>query len=185
MSLSKAPESANTDFKAVTARGLKVSICTLIAEVGTIESEYKGEKKKLNKVYFEFTLANGEKIGKLFTYSFHDQSGLTKALTAWVSSKDFNKDLTVYLNSLVILNLVENEYKEKTYVNIDSFICFEGSEMKQPTFEDVKAYIFDYDSPETHDNLKHVPQHIFNKMETTKEYEAFRQNKLQVTEQYL
>lgn len=178
MSLSKAPESANADFKQVTARGLKVAICTLISEVGTIETDYKGEKKKLKKVYFEFTLANGEKIGKLFTYSFHEQSVLTKVLTAWVSSKDFNKDLTVYLNSLVILNLVENEYKEKTYVNIDSFICFEGSEMKQPTFEDVKAYIFDYDDESTHDNLKHVPQYIFNKMETTPEYEKFRQNKI-------
>ena len=178
MSLSKAPESANTDFKAITARGLKVAICTLIAEIGTIESEFNGKKKDLKKVYFEFQLANGEKVGKLFTYSFHEQSGLTKALTAWVSSKDFNKDLTVYLNSLVILNLVENEHKEKMYVNIDSFICFEGSEMKQPTFEDVKAYIFDYDDENTHDNLKHVPQYIFSKMENTKEYEAFRQNKI-------
>lgn len=178
MSLSKAPESANQDFKTVTARGLKVAICTLIAEVGTLESEFNGKKKDLKKVYFEFQLANGEKVGKLFTYSFHEQSGLTKTLTAWVSSKEFNKDLTVYLNSLVILNLVENEYKEKKYVNIDSFICFEGSEMKQPNFGAIETYIFDYDSPETHDNLKHVPQYIFNKMETTKEYEAFRQNKI-------
>jgi len=175
MSLSKAPE-AQTDFKAVTARGLKVAKCTLIAEVGTIESEFKGVKKNLKKLYFEFTLANGEKVGKLFTYSFHEQSTLTKALAAWCGSKDFNKDLTVYLNSLVILNLVENDYKEKTYVNIDSFICFEGSEMKEPNFEGVKGFIFDYDNEETHCNLIEVPQYIFSKMENTKEYAKYLDN---------
>lgn len=176
MSLSKAPESASQDFKAVTARGLKVAICSLIAEIGTLEQEFKGVKKKLKKLYFEFTLSNGEKVGKMFTYSFHEQSTLLKTLTAWAGSKDFNRDLTVYLGSLVVLNLVENVVNDKSYINIETFINFHSSEMKEPNFEDVKSYIFDYDDATTYENLIHVPQYIFNKMELTPEYAKYLDN---------
>ena len=40
MSLSTPPKSGNSEFKAVTARGLQPAICSLIVDMGTLEQEY-------------------------------------------------------------------------------------------------------------------------------------------------
>ena len=180
MSLKTEPESKGGS--AITARGLKLAICTIIAEVGTIKTVYNGEEKEMPKVYFEFQLINGEKIGKLFTFSFYDKAQLAKSLIGWTGSTEFEKDLTYYIGKKVVLSLVEAKQGDKTYVNIDSFNNFETSELKDNDFTGVECFCFDYEDESTYKNLSKIPMYIFKKMETTKEYEKFRQNKLEVPE---
>ena len=183
MSLTTPPKSGNSEFKAVTARGLQPAICSLIVDMGTLEQEYQGTKKQLYKVYFEFTLQNGERVGKIFTYSFHEKSALTQCLIAWCNSKDFVKDLSKYVGSMVVLNLVDSVVKEKTYVNIQSFIFFDEKGIFKDSikdFENVKCISFDYADSLTWSTFENglIPQYILDKMMETKEFENWKNDKL-------
>lgn len=181
MSLSTPPE--GKEFKAVEARGLQPAICSLIVDMGTLKSVYNGVEKNLYKVYFEFTLANKEKVGQIFTFSFHEGAALTKALKSWCNSSEFTRDLSKYLGSMVVLNLVEYKKESKVYVNIDSFIYFDEKGFFKDSikeFESVKCISFDYADNLTWSTFENglIPQYILDKMMETKEFENWKNDKL-------
>ena len=181
MSLSTPPE--GKEFKAIEARGLQPAICSLIVDMGTLKSVYNGIEKNLYKVYFEFTLTNKEKVGQIFTFSFHEGAALTKALKSWCNSSEFTKDLSKYLGSMVVLNLIEDKKESKVYVNIDSFIYFDiNGPFKESakSFEGVNCYSFDYADPQTWLTFENklIPQYIFDKMADSEEFKNWVNDKI-------
>ena len=103
--------------------GNHTAICVRMIHIGTAEFEYKGEKKKQNRVrlYFElsyekatFKAENGEEnfmVSKEYTLSMHEKATLRKDLESW-RGKAFTEeeakafDITVLLGVCCMVNII-------------------------------------------------------------------------------
>jgi len=125
--------------KQVTPAGSHVARCYGMIEVGTEETEYKGEKKVGHKVIVDFELPletavfrEGEDerpfvISKEYNLSFHEKATLRKDLEAWRGAKFTEAeaesfDITRLVGKACMLNVTHNKSADgtKTYANISS-----------------------------------------------------------------
>ncbi len=119
--------------------GMYVARCYSMIEIGTVETEFNGEKKKAHKVSITWELPSelatfreekGEEpfvVSKTYTLSMHEKSTLRKDLESWrgkgytdEEAKRF--DITKLLGQPCNLNVIHVPGKEagKTYVQIAS-----------------------------------------------------------------
>ena len=116
-----------------------IARCYKMIHIGTVDDNYMGQAKKLNKVriYWElpaemkiYKQENGEEpavISKEFTLSMGDKANLRKMLASW-RGKDFTEeeakqfDITKLLGVACFLNIIHKPNKEntKTYEEIAS-----------------------------------------------------------------
>lgn len=134
--IAKKPEN---DFKKVEP-GSYVARCYSMIEIGTIETEYKGQKKKQQKVMLTFELPeeldvfNEDKglepyaVSKTYTLSMFKDSNLRKDLEGW-RGKGFTEeeaeafDITKLLGLPCMLSIIHEpgvSDPSKTYVKIAS-----------------------------------------------------------------
>ena len=125
--------------KQVTPAGSHVARCYGMIEVGTEESEYKGEKKVGHKVIVDFELPletavfrEGEPekpfvISKEYNLSFHEKATLRLHLEAWrgatfTDEEAKNFDITRLVGKACMLNITHKKSADgtKTYANINS-----------------------------------------------------------------
>lgn len=132
-------EKKESDFKQVEP-GTYVARCYSMIEIGTIETEYMGEKKKAHQVCITWELPEekavfreekGEEpfaVSKTYTLSMHEKSTLRKDLEGW-RGKGFTEeearkfDITKLLGKACILNIIHEPGKQdpsKSYVKIAS-----------------------------------------------------------------
>ena len=123
--------------KQVTPAGSHVARCYGMIEVGTEESEYKGEKKVGYKVIVDFELpletaifreGEAEKpfvISKEYNLSFHEKATLRKDLEAWrgapfTEAEAESFDITRLVGKPCMLNITHKKSADgtKTYANI-------------------------------------------------------------------
>lgn len=111
--------------------------CYSMIHIGTIQEEFQGEKKIMNKVRIswelptelkEFKQGEGEKpyiLSKEFTLSLHEKSSLRAFLKSW-RGKDFTEeeaksfDVTKLLGVICMLSVGHKESKGKVYAEINS-----------------------------------------------------------------
>lgn len=123
--------------KKVVPSGSHVARCYGMIQIGTLESEWAGEKKVQHKVMIDWELplelavfkeGEGEKpfvISKEFTLSFHEMSALRKYLQSW-RGKPFTDseanafDISKLIGSTCMLNIIHKASTDgsKTYANI-------------------------------------------------------------------
>jgi hypothetical protein len=125
--------------KQVTPAGSHVARCYGMLEIGTEESEYKGEKKIGYKVIVDFELpletaifreGEAEKpfvISKEYNLSFHEKATLRKDLEAWrgavfTEAEAESFDITRLVGKACMLNITHKKSADgtKTYANISS-----------------------------------------------------------------
>lgn len=134
-----ATKSEGGNFKKVEA-GTYVARCYSMIEIGTIETEFNGEKKKAHKVSITWELptekavffeAKGEEpfaVSKTYTLSMHEKSTLRKDLESWrgkgyTDAEARSFDITKLLGQPCILSVIHQPGKTdptKTYVAISS-----------------------------------------------------------------
>lgn len=130
--------SSGKDF-AIHPAGVFAARCTRIIDLGTVDSEWQGQKKKKHDIVFCWESAElmpdteGEFAGKPFlviqrwTASLSDKANMRKALESWRGRKFTpaeidSFDLKNVLGKACFLNLVHNEKEGKTYSNIASIM---------------------------------------------------------------
>lgn len=125
--------------KKVVPAGSHVARCYSMIQIGTVESEYLGEKKVLHKVTIDFELPletavfrDGEVekpfvISKEYTLSFNEKATLRKHLESWrgkafTDAEAANFDITKLVGATCMLNIVHKASADgsKTYANIAS-----------------------------------------------------------------
>lgn len=132
-------EKKGEDFKKVEP-GTYVARCYSMIEIGTIETEFQGQKKKQRKVNLTWELPtemdtfNPEKgqepyvVSKTYTLSMHEKSTLRKDLESW-RGKGFTEeearsfDVVKLLGAPCILSIIHVPGKDdpsKMYVQIGS-----------------------------------------------------------------
>lgn len=135
-----APKSGGSNLpKKVVPSGSHVARCYSMIQIGTVESEYLGEKKLQHKVTIDFELPletavfrEGEPekpfvISKEYTLSFHEKSTLRSHLQSW-RGKAFTDeeaakfDITKLVTATCMLNVVHKASADgtKVYANIAS-----------------------------------------------------------------
>jgi hypothetical protein len=157
-------------------------------QIGTVESEYLGEKKTLHKVMIDFELPletaifrEGEPekpfvISKEYTLSFHEKSTLRSHLQSW-RGKAFTDeeaakfDITKLVGATCMLNVVHKASADgtKTYANIASISPIPKGltcpEQVNPT------RILAYDSW-NQDVFMSLPEWLADKISATPEYKS-------------
>ena len=127
--------SSGSDFKPVDA-GTYVARCYSMVHIGTVEQEYMGEKKDMNKVRITWELPTelykteeDEKpfsVSKEFTLSMHEKANLRKFLEGW-RGKGFSEDeakkfdITKLLGVPCMISIIHKTSKQgKVYAEITS-----------------------------------------------------------------
>ena len=120
--------------------GSYIARCYSMVEIGTIETEYNGEKKKQKKVCLtwelpeELAVFNEEKgpepyaVSKTYTLSMHEKSTLRKDLESWrgkayTEEEARRVDITRLLGQPCIVSVVHQAGKadpNKTFVTVSS-----------------------------------------------------------------
>lgn len=184
-----APKSGGSNLpKKVTPAGSHVARCYSMIQIGTVESEYLGEKKTLHKVMIDFELPletavfrEGEPekpfvISKEYTLSFHEKSTLRSHLQSW-RGKAFTDeeaakfDITKLVGATCMLNVVHKASADgtKTYANIASISPIPKGltcpEQVNPT------RILAYDSW-NQDVFMSLPEWLADKISATPEYKS-------------
>lgn len=162
--------------------------CYSMVHIGTIQEEFQGEKKIMNKVRIswelptelkEFKQGEGEKpyvLSKEFTLSLHEKSSLRAFLKSW-RGKDFMEeeaksfDVTKLLGVTCMLSVGHKENKGKVYAEINSVSPiikgFTVPAQINPTFE------LNYDNF-TMDAFMTLPEFIRKKMEGSLEFKKIQ-----------
>lgn len=184
-----APKSGGSNLpKKVVPAGSHVARCYSMIQIGTVESEYLGEKKTLHKVMIDFELPletavfrEGEPekpfvISKEYTLSFHEKSTLRSHLQSW-RGKAFTDeeaakfDITKLVGATCMLNVVHKASTDgtKTYANIASISPIPKGltcpEQVNPT------RILAYDSW-NQDVFMSLPEWLADKISATPEYKS-------------
>jgi hypothetical protein len=159
-----------------------------MVHIGTIQEEFQGEKKTMNKVRIswelptelkEFKQGEGEKpyvLSKEFTLSLHEKSSLRAFLKSW-RGKDFTEDeaksfdVTKLLGVTCMLSVGHKESKGKVYAEINSVSPtikgFNVPSQINPTFE------LNYDNF-TIEAFMTLPEFIRKKMEGSLEFKKIQ-----------
>lgn len=127
-------EKKGGDFKPIDP-GTYVARCYSMIEIGTIETEFNGHKKKSHKVSIGWELPtetavfnpdNGPEpyvVNKTYTLSMHEKSTLRKDLESWRGKKYTDAeavavDITKLISQPCLLTIVHDEKDGKTYANV-------------------------------------------------------------------
>jgi hypothetical protein len=162
--------------------------CYSMVHIGTIQEEFQGEKKTMNKVRIswelptelkEFKQGEGEKpyvLSKEFTLSLHEKSSLRAFLKSW-RGKDFTEDeaksfdVTKLLSVTCMLSVGHKESKGKVYAEINSVSPtikgFNVPAQINPSFE------LNYDNF-TMEAFMTLPEFIRKKMEGSLEFKKIQ-----------
>lgn len=134
MSLVLSSKGTSPDFQPHPV-GMTIARCIRLIDLGTQESNYMGQRKKVAKVRLVFESATlmdeGEMAGKPFlvsntyTASLHEKSTLRKNLESWRGRKFTAEELEGFdlkniLGKPCMLNLIHEEREGKQYANVSS-----------------------------------------------------------------
>jgi len=181
-------EKKESDFIQVEP-GTYVARCYSMIEIGTVETEFNGEKKKAHQVNITWELPtetavfkeeNGPEpfvVSKTYNLSMHEKSTLRKDLESWrgkgyteAEAKHF--DITKLLGQPCILSIIHEPGKSdpsKNYVKISSISKLMKGQECPPQVNQTRLLSFeDWD-----DNLfKVLPEWLQDRIKSSEEYKA-------------
>ena len=165
--------------------GTYVARCYSMIHIGTIEEEYKGEKKETNKIRISWELPtetkvfNEEKgeqpytVSKEFTLSLHEKANLRKFLESW-RGKGFNEeeakmfDVTKLLGVPCMLSVIHKTSKQgRVYADISSASTLPKGLTCPKIVNEIFEFSFD---PFDRDKFESLPDWLKDKIKTSKEY---------------
>lgn len=163
--------------------------CYSMIEIGTIETEFQGEKKKAHQVNITWELPtelavfkeeNGPEpfvVSKTYRLSMHEKATLRKDLESWrgksyteAEAKRF--DITKLLSQPCILSIIHEPSKtdpNKNYVRISSISKLMKGQECPPQINQTRLLSFE---DWNEDLFKSLPEWIQEKIKTSDEYKA-------------
>lgn len=113
--------------------GTYTARCVRLVDLGTVVSEFQGERKAARKVLVAFEIIDDETrrddgqpfvLSKRYTRSLHEKSALRRDLAAW-RGRDFTAselaggfDLAAILNTPALVTVSHSEKDGRTYTNL-------------------------------------------------------------------
>lgn len=183
----KAPEGGNFERELIPA-GMHVARCYSMVHIGTVEWEWKGQKKTSNKVRLTWELPlemrvfkeeNGEQpmvISKEFTLSWFEKSNLRQTIENWMGKKFSDKeadgfDITKLLGVPCMLNIahVVSPNNGKTYCNILNITPVPKGMLCPPQVN--PSFEWNYDDKFDIDWVNNQPDFIKDAIKSTPEWE--------------
>lgn len=183
-----AKSSGSSNYEPIPA-GTYLARCYSMVQIGTVEEEFQGQKKKVNKVRISWELptemkvfdpAKGEQpqaISKEFTLSMHEKSTLRAFLTSW-RGKGFTEeeasafDITKLLGVPCMLSIVHTPGKQdpsKVYDKIASISTVMKGMTPPPQINPSFEFTFDPFDQAKFDSL---PDFLKDKIRQSDEYKA-------------
>jgi hypothetical protein len=181
--------SSGSDFKPVDA-GTYVARCYSMVHIGTIEQEYMGEIKEMNKVRISWELPTELKVykeseperpqtvSKEFTLSLHEKANLRKFLESW-RGKGFTDDeakmfnVSNLLGKVCMVSIIHKTSKNgKLYAEISAISTLPKGITCPPQINENFEFTFTPYTPEKFDEL---PDWLKDKIKTSKEYRALNE----------
>jgi hypothetical protein len=175
--------------------GNHVARCYSMIHIGTIEDEYQGEKKRLNKVRITWELPNETKvfnaekgeqpysISKEYTLSMHEKATLRHDLESW-RGKGFTEeeansfDITKLLGKPCMLNVIHKTSKSgNQYSAISSISSIPKGMVAPEQVNDTFEFSYNDFSQSKFDSL---PDWLKDKMRATPEYKKATSRELDV-----
>ena len=176
--------SNSSDYKPIDA-GTYVARCFSMVQIGTIEQEYMGETKELNKVRITWELPTEKKVykegepekpltvSKEFTLSLHEKANLRKFLESWrgkgfteEEAKKFN--ISKLLGVSCMLSVIHKNSKQgKVYADISSVTSLPKGLECPPQININFEFSF---TPYEQDKFDSLPDWLKDKIKTSKEY---------------
>lgn len=168
--------------------GTYVARCVSMIHLGTLNEEFNGEKKELNKVRISWELPtelkvfkeeNGEQpqlVSKDFTLSMHEKSSLRKFLQSW-RGKSFTEaeaksfDITKLMGKPCMLSIIHKLGKAsgKAYADISSVsVMVKGMVCPDQINESFEYSVLNH----SEELFAKIPKFIQEKIVTSKEYKA-------------
>lgn len=176
--------SNSSDYKPIDA-GTYVARCFSMVQIGTVESEYMGETKELNKVRVTWELPNELKVykegedakpltvSKKFTLSLHEKANLRKFLESW-RGKSFNEEeakkfnISKLLGVPCMLSVIHKTSKQgKVYADISSVSSLPKGLECPPQINSNFEFSF---TPYEQDKFDSLPDWLKDEIKTSKEY---------------
>lgn len=170
--------------------------CYMVVHIGTIEEEFNGSKKEINKIRLGFELPNAvdpetgktpvfnEEIGpqpyvisKDYTMSLDARSNLSKDIQSWTNKtmtqeqRDAGIDISKFLGKpcMVSINHVEKKNGQGKYASISSISSIPaGTKMKKQSNESL-LYSVSQHNQEVFDKL---PEFIRKQIQSSKEFSS-------------
>lgn len=170
--------------------GNYVARCYQMIQIGTVEEEFQGEKKKMHKVRlgFEFPTEtkvfkeeNGEQpfvLSKEFTLSMHEKSTLRKFLQSW-RGKEFAEheakafDISVLLEKPCMIQVIHKETQKGVRANIASISSMPKGLICPEQINPSQLLSFDNFNEELFNSM---PDFIKEKIESSEEYKKITGN---------
>lgn len=166
--------------------GTHLARCYQLIDLGTHEEEFQGVKKRARKIRIGWELCHehlsegkfaGEPfhVGKTYTASLHEKSGLRKVLRSW-RGRDFTEqelagfDMRNILGAHCMICLVSND---KGYTNVDSVMkAAKGMPIPDP-HNAIQYFSLDDFDPSVFDTL---PGWIKEEIQKSDEWQAIQDN---------
>lgn len=166
--------------------GNHVARCYSMIQIGTIEEDFKGEKKTLHKVRLTFELPNETKvfkpengeqpfvISKEFTLSMHEKASLRKFLESWrgkgftdEEAKSF--DITALVGKPCMLNIIHSKSTNGNEYASISAVSTIPKGLTCPTQVN-PTFILSFDDLGFEQKFETLPDFLKDKIKTSKEY---------------
>ena len=174
----------NSTPRTLAPAGNHIARCYSMIHIGTVDTDYMGELKQLNKVQITWELPNelhvfkeenGEQpfvISKEYTLSMHEKANLRKDLESW-RGKGFTEmeaesfDITNLLSIPCMLNVIhKTSQKGNDYATVSGITPvpkgLDCPEQINPSFE--------FNFFEEFGNLEKLPEWLRDKIKKTPEY---------------
>jgi hypothetical protein len=164
--------------------GTHVARCYQIIHIGTIVDTYQGEEKLVNKVRLVFELpletadfGKGEQpfsIGRDFTLSMHEKSGLRAFVQSWLgkamSDSDASKfDIGTLLGKEAMVSVMHRTATTgRTYADLKGASPLAKGMTCPPQVN--SAFLLDYDSQDFDLRFKMLPEWLQNKVSSSAEF---------------
>lgn len=180
-------EKKEGDFKQVEP-GTYVARCYSMIEIGTIETEFNGEKRKAHKVAIAWELPTELEtfheergpepfaVSKTYTLSMHEKSTLRKDLESWrgkgYSEEEARKfDITKLLGQPCLLSIIHQpgiKDPSKNYVAISSISRLMKGQECQPQINPTRILSFDDFNWDVFESLS---DYLKDKIKASEEYQ--------------
>jgi len=162
--------------------------CISMIRVGTVEEEYLGKKKWMDKVTLTFEIPDEQKVfteakgmqpyvfSKDFTLSMYEKANLRKVLESWRGKAFTNEqaesfDITALVGKPCLLNIIHKQVGDKTYANIAGISAMPKGMTCSPQINESVVFNVEEFDQKVFDGLS---EYVQNKIKRSREYVAFQ-----------
>lgn len=172
--------------------GTHIARVTKLIELGTQESEWMGEKKRLYKIWLDFELLEethsfkeGEEakpfvVGSKYTFSMGSKANLRKIVEGIIGKTLLDHeaegfDIEQILNEPCLINVKRTVKGDKTYTNIETTAPLMKGMVAKEAYNPIQKLTFEQWSKDLFESL---PNFLKEQITTSPEYDTYVLNKM-------